>query len=87
MSDTHKLPVGVRRVLMLLKAGHTLHSSFLGMWTCDPTTSRCRNVNHHTARSLINRKLILATSRNTRLNVSAWQLNTPDVAHHPKRGE
>ena len=61
----NKLPAGVRHVIALLKAGHTLHSSFLGMWTCNPIDSRCSNVNQHTARSLVKRRLIQTTLKNT----------------------
>ena len=52
------LPAGVRRVVALLEQGRTLHSGHFGMWTMNPIDARCSDVNQHTARALVARKLV-----------------------------
>ena len=64
------LPAGVRRVVELLKQGHTLHCGYFGMWTANPIDARCSDVNQHTARSLVARNLI------ERQTVSEWRLRS-----------
>ena len=45
-------------MVALLEQGHTLHSGHFGMWTMNPIDAQCSDVNQHTARALVARKLV-----------------------------
>lgn len=79
-----KIPLGCARVLRLMNGGHTLHSSCLGAWTMNPIDSRCSNLNSHTMRALVTRKMVKRSTGNEWIIFSA---NVPDEVSLPTSGE